>query len=117
MLCQKPTKIITVTMPNGSKFSYGHDTNTDEITSITQSTEEGEPNTINRIYTAGYLTELNASRNNIRFQYDELGRKSKVFINDTKPYVQFEHIERKDAYSLDTQIKKLSLQTINLNML
>lgn len=38
--------------PNGSKFSYGYDVD-DTVTSITQSTEEGEENSTQTRYTCG----------------------------------------------------------------
>lgn len=86
-------KVKTVTAPNGSKLSYAHDTNTDEVTAITQSTEEGEGNTTNCVYTAGYLTELTGGGNTVRFDYDQKGRKTAVYLNGTAPYAVYGYQE------------------------
>lgn len=56
-------------LPNGSKFAYGHDEN-DTVTSITQSTEEGEENSTQTRYTCGEVTELVSGNNVVRYAYD-----------------------------------------------
>ena len=56
-------------MPNGSKFAYGYDEN-DTVTSITQSTEEGEENSTHTRYTCGEVTELVSGNNVVQYAYD-----------------------------------------------
>lgn len=52
------TNIVrTQKLPNGSKFAYGHD-ESDAVTSITQSTEEGEENSNSTSHTYGEVTEM-----------------------------------------------------------
>ena len=67
--------------PNGSKFAYGHAEN-DTVTSITQSTEEGEENSTHTRYTCGEVTELVSGNNKVNYAYDAKRRLSKVKLND-----------------------------------
>ena len=68
-------------MPNGSKFAYGYDEN-DTVTSITQSTEEGEENSTHTRYTCGEVTELVSGNNVVRYAYDGKRRLTQVYLND-----------------------------------
>ncbi len=75
-------------LPNGSKFAYGHDEN-DTVTSITQSTEEGEENSTQTRYTCGEVTELVSGNNVVRYAYDAKRRVTQVYLNDLeKAYIQ-----------------------------
>ena len=75
-------------MPNGSKFAYGYDEN-DTVTSISQSTEEGEENSTHTRYTCGEVTELVSGNNVVQYAYDAKRRLSKVYLNDLeKAYLQ-----------------------------
>lgn len=85
-------KIKTETLPNGGRFSYAHDTNTDEVIAITHSTGEGEENSTNRVYTAGFLTELSSGANIVNFEYEKKGRQSAIKLND-KTYTEFKYID------------------------
>ena len=75
-------------LPNGSKFAYGHDEN-DAVTSITQSTEEGEENSTHTRYTCGEVTELVSGNNVVRYAYDGKRRVSGVTLNGAE-YVTIE---------------------------
>lgn len=66
--------------PNGSKFAYGYDEN-DVVTSISQSTEEGEENSTHTRYTCGEVTELVSGNNVVQYAYDGKRRLSKVELN------------------------------------
>lgn len=66
---------------NGSKFAYGHDGN-ETVTSISQSTEEGEENSTQTRYTYGQVTELVSGNNVVRYAYDGKRRVTKVLLND-----------------------------------
>ena len=68
-------------LPNGSRFAYGHDAD-DTVTSITQSTAEGEENSTRTRYTCGEVTELVSGNNVVRYAYDKKRRVSKVYLND-----------------------------------
>ena len=77
------TNIVrTEVYPNGSKLSYGHDLS-DTVTSITQSTEEGEENSNQTIYTCGKATEIRSGNNVVTYEYDHKGRITKVGLNGT----------------------------------
>ena len=69
--------------PNGSKFAYGHDVD-DTVTSITQSTEEGEENSTHTRYTCGEVTELVSGNNKVNYEYDGKRRVTKVSLNDVE---------------------------------
>ncbi|MCX4287724.1 MAG: hypothetical protein OSJ68_10660, partial [Clostridia bacterium] len=76
------------TLPNGSKFAYGHDIS-DRITAITQSTEEGEENSTQTAYTCGEVTELRSGNNVVNYTYDHKRRKTAIDINGAKDYFTF----------------------------
>lgn len=80
------TNIVrTEIYPNGSKLSYGHDLS-DTVTSITQSTEEGEENSNQTIYTCGKATEIRSGNNVVTYEYDHKGRITKVGLNGNAGY-------------------------------
>ena len=75
-------------MPNGSKFAYGYDEN-DTVTSISQSTEEGEENSTHTRYTCGEVTELVSGNNIVQYAYDGKRRVTRVYLNDLESaYIQ-----------------------------
>ena len=80
--------VRTQKLPNGSKFAYGHD-ESDTVTSITQSTEEGEENSTQTRYTCGEVTELVSGNNVVRYAYDGKRRVTQVYLNDLESaYIQ-----------------------------
>lgn len=83
--CYKDGTIVVreTVLPNGSKFAYGHDAD-DMVTSITQSTEDGEENSTQKIYRYGEVVELNSGNNTVKYEYDGKRRTTKVFLNDDK---------------------------------
>ena len=82
-------------LPNGSKFAYGHDEN-DTVTSITQSTEEGEENSTHKRYTCGEVTELVSGNNIVRYAYDAKRRVTQVYLNDLEnAYIQNTYTDNK----------------------
>ena len=75
-------------LANGSKFAYGHD-ESDTVTSITQSTEEGEENSTHTRYTCGEVTELVSGNNIVQYAYDGKRRVTQVYLNDLESaYIQ-----------------------------
>lgn len=79
-------------LPNGSKFAYGHDVD-DTVTSITQSTEEGEENSTHTRYTCGEVTELASGNNVVRYAYDGKRRVTRVELNGTEEYETYSYTE------------------------
>ena len=77
------TVVRETVLPNGSKFAYGHDAD-DTVTSITQSTEDGEGNSTQKIYRHGEVVELSSGNNTVKYEYDGKRRTTKVFLNDDK---------------------------------
>ncbi len=86
--------VCTKILPNGSKFSYGHDAN-DTVTAITQSTEEGEENSTQTSYTCGEVTQVKSGNNVVNYSYDYKRRKTAVKLNGTKEYVKYEYTDIK----------------------
>ena len=83
-------------LPNGSKFAYGHDVD-DTVTSITQSTEEGEENSTHTRYTCGEVTELVSGNNTVQYAYDGKRRLTAVHLNGREDYFT-------NAYTDDTTL-------------
>ncbi len=67
-------------LPNGSKFSYGHDID-DTVTSITQSTDDGEGNSTQTTYTYGLPTQHISGNNTVWYSYDYKRRTKTVNLN------------------------------------
>ena len=64
-------------LPNGGKFAYGYD-HDGKVTSVTQSAEDGEANTTQRIYRCGELVQLTAGNTKVQYEYDQKRRLSAV---------------------------------------
>lgn len=88
--------VRTYRFANGSQFAYGHDGN-DTVTSISQSTEEGEENSTQTRYTYGQVTELVSGNNVVRYAYDGKRRLKTMELNGVKNYVQYGYAETKDS--------------------
>ena len=71
------------TLPDGSKFAYGYGYD-DTVTAISQSTEDGEGNSTQKIYRHGEVVELSSGNNTVKYEYDGKRRTTKVFLNDDK---------------------------------
>ena len=82
------------TLPNGSKFAYGYDEN-DNVTAITQSTEEGEENSTQRKYYQGQLTELHSGNTLVEYSYDYTNgykkRVESISLNGQEGYMRKEY--------------------------
>ena len=84
-------------LPNGSKFAYGHDID-DTVTAISQSTEEGEENSTQKVYRYGELVELKSGNNNVKYSYDYKRKLKSVDLNSETDYVQYSYVETTDSY-------------------
>ena len=88
------TNIVrTQKLPNGSKFAYGHD-ESDAVTSITQSTEEGEGNSNSTSHTYGEVTGMRSGNNVVEYEYDYKRRLTSVKLNETANYVKYNYTEK-----------------------
>lgn len=76
--------IASITYPSGSKLSYSRDCNTNAITAISQSTEDGEPNSIETHYNCGLVTKLKSNTNTIDYEYNGKREKTAVYFNGIK---------------------------------
>lgn len=88
--------VSTKILPNGGKLSYGYDID-DNVTSITQSTEDGESNSNQTEYTNGVVTKHTSSNNTVMYKYDHKLRKTAVYLNSDEPYVEFNYTEDQAA--------------------
>ncbi|MBD5583540.1 MAG: hypothetical protein HDQ88_00425 [Clostridia bacterium] len=76
------TNIVnSVRYSNGSKMSYGRNPYNFNVTSITQSTDEGEANTTDIIYEHSLPVEVKSGNTVIEYAYDYKGRKTAVKVN------------------------------------
>ena len=82
--------VKTERLPNGSKFSYGR-AKDGTVTAITHSTENGEENSTNKIYTSDVVTEVKSGNNTVRYTYDGKRRVKSVSLNGVENYVTYEY--------------------------
>ncbi len=83
--------IRAVKNADGSVTGYGTDPVTDEVISVS-SDADGEGSANNSVYKEGFLTLLSAGNNEVGYDYDHLGRKTKVTLNG-HDYVKFSYSE------------------------
>ena len=84
-------------------MAYGHDYD-DTVTAITQSTEEGEENSTQKVYRYGELVEVNSGNNTVKYEYDGKRRTTKVFLNDSE-----------NAYLQNTYTDNVTLNGISVD--
>jgi len=88
--------VCTHRFANGSRFAYGHDGN-DTVTSISQSTEEGEENSTRTRYTYGQVTELVSGNNKVKYAYNHKRKLKSVELNGEEDYVTYNYVETTDS--------------------
>ena len=86
------TAVAAETVPNGSTFAYGRDL-TDAVTSISQSTAEGEENATETRYTCGLPTKLKSGNKFVDYTYDSKRRLTKVGLNGNAEYLTYAYEE------------------------
>ena len=79
--------VCSTKYPNGSRYSFGVD-NMNGNSAITQSTADGEENSIQKIYTNGLLTKVISDSNTYEYTYDYKDRVTSVTINGNE-YAQY----------------------------
>ncbi len=77
-------EVAVVTYPSGSKFAYSRDSRSGIVTGISQSTEDGEANSIETHYTCGLVTRLTSRTNSINYEYNAKREKTAVCFNGVK---------------------------------
>ena len=100
------TVVRETVLPNGSKFAYGHDTD-DTVTSITQSTEDGEENSTQKIYKYGQIIEVKSGNTTVGYEYDDKRRLSEVKL-DGNVHSTFEYYENEtlNGVTVDRVVEK-----------
>ncbi|MBQ4061165.1 MAG: hypothetical protein IJD46_03975 [Bacilli bacterium] len=83
-------------LPNGSNLSYGYDYD-DIVTSITQSTEDGEENSNSKVFKYGEVIEVNSPNNNIKYEYDFKRRIISLELDGISDYVENSYSETKSG--------------------
>ncbi len=68
------------TLPDGGKLAYGYD-DEGNVTSITQSTDDGEANSAEIKYSYGSPTRLKSGNNTVLYEYDQKRRITKATVN------------------------------------
>ena len=65
--------VRTRVLPNGGKLSYGYDAS-GRVTSVSQSTAEGESNQTTKKYEQNCITHLTSGKNVAEYEYDHKRR-------------------------------------------
>lgn len=79
----------TAIQPNGARLSYGYSVK-DGNSAITMSTEDGEENSTQTLYTNGLATKVISGDNVYEYTYDFMGRVKKIQINGDE-HVNYEY--------------------------
>ena len=73
--------VNSIKYPNGGRLSYGRNPYNFAVTSVTQSTAEGEANTNDIVYKNGLAVEVKSGNTAISYTYDGKGRKKSYAID------------------------------------
>lgn len=114
------TNIVnTVKYSNGSTLSYGRDPNSFKITSVSQSTDEGESNNTNIVYQYGMPVKVESGNTVLEYEYDQKGRKTSVKVNGieqiTSTYKDYAS-ESTNSASYLTQTDKIKVDNKELKV-
>ena len=100
------TIVRETTLPNGSKFAYGHDAD-DTVTAITQSTEDGEENSMQKIYKYGQVVEVKSDNTTVGYEYDDKRRLSEVKLNgNVHSTFEYHENETLNGVTVDMVVEK-----------
>ncbi|MDE7380325.1 MAG: hypothetical protein K2N14_04655, partial [Clostridia bacterium] len=104
--------VNSVKYPNGSKLAYGRNPYNDQITSVTQSTEDGESNSNEIVYKNGLPAKVKSGNTFIDYTYDNRGRKKELRVNGVKQvtysYKDYSYNESDNVYTLGEQTTVLN---------
>ena len=104
--------VNSVKYTNGSKFAYGRNPNTFEITGITQSTADGEANATDIAYNYGLPVEVKSGNTTLGYTYDYARRKTAITVNGatqaTYSYKDYTYNENQNKCTFGEQTTVLS---------
>mgnify|MGYP005757996245 FL=1 len=95
-------------LPNGSKVAYGHDFS-DTVTSITQSTEDGEENSTSKKYVAGEVVEVRSGDTVVKYTYDGKRRIKQIDLNGETPYESIAYTDDTTENGVSGKVDKAEL--------
>ena len=100
------TVVRETVLPNGSKFAYGRDAD-DTVTAISQSTEDGEENSTQKVYKYGQVIEVKSGNTTVGYEYDDKHRLSEVKL-DGNAHSTFEYHENEtlNGVTVDRVVEK-----------
>ena len=109
------TSLRSVKYPDGAVIAYGKDI-TDNVTAITQSTEDGEENsTLRRYFDNGLTKKVESGNTKIEYEYDEKDRVAQIKLNgQAKATIAYsENVTASDGTSTDeTTVTNANGETI-----
>ena len=82
--------VANETLANGSKLGYGRDAD-DSVTSITQSTADGEENSTQKIYENDLVKKVISGNVEVEYNYTEKNKISSVKLNGVDNYIKYEY--------------------------
>lgn len=104
--------VNSVKYANGSTFAYGRHPQNFNVTSVTQSTKDGESNTTDIVYEDGRLAKVKSGNTIISYTYDQLDRKTSIKINNVLQseysYEGYKELTP-DDYQLEKRTKTLQV--------
>ena len=105
----------SVKYPDGAVIAYGKDI-TDNVTAVTQSTEDGEENsTLRRYFDNGLTRKVESGNTKIEYEYDEKDRVEQIKLNgEAKATIAYsENVTASDGTSTDeTTVTNANGETI-----
>ncbi|MDE6372889.1 MAG: RHS repeat protein, partial [Clostridia bacterium] len=104
--------VNSVKYPNGGKLSYGRNPYNFALTSVTQSTADGEANSTDITYTYGLPVEVKSGNTTIGYTYDYARRKTAVTVNSE---TQATYAYKDYAYNANQNKCTFGEQTTALN--
>ncbi|MDE7083299.1 MAG: hypothetical protein K2O89_06340 [Clostridia bacterium] len=99
--------VNSVKLANGSKIAYGRNPNNDEVTSVTQSTDDGDANTTDIVYENGLPVKVKSGNTVLCYAYDHKGRKTQVIVNGVNQ-ISYSY---NDNYSYDGDTESAFIST------
>lgn len=110
--------VNAVKYANGSKIAYGRNPLNDVLTSVTQSTGDGEANTTNITYKYGLPVKVSSGNTVFDYEYEAKGRKISVTVNgilqSTFNYGKYVKGNNYINYGTDKQTLKVDGKDVNV---
>lgn len=106
--------VNSVKYANGSTLAYGRNPKNFKVTSVTQSTEDGEANATDITYEYGRPVKVKSGNTEIVYTYDQLDRKTSVTVNNVlQSEYSYEGYEQKtpDNFQLEKRSKTIHAES------